>query len=130
MLLREISLLFCRHWWLLILFVIILATSDLKIHHEFLCVIQEHFIVVHSVLIDLHLTSLIVIFNRWVYGCVTAQVSQLIVIKLLQSLFIEILPLNTWQLFRSGAAFNVGLPCHPLLIDLSEDLSDLEFFFN
>jgi hypothetical protein len=54
----------------------------------------------------------------------------LILIKLLQPLLIEILPLNTWQLFGTGASFNVGLPCHSLFIYLSEDLSNFKLFFN
>ena len=54
----------------------------------------------------------------------------MILIKLLQSFLVEILPLNTWQLFGAGAAFNVGFACHSLLIYLSKDLSYFKFFFN
>jgi hypothetical protein len=51
-------------------------------------------------------------------------------IQLLQPLLVQILPLNTWQLFGPGAAFNVGFACHSLFIYLSKDLSYFKFFFN
>ena len=92
--------------------------------------IKERLIVIHLLLINLHLASLIVVFDWWVYRSVTSQVLQLILIQLLQSLLVQILPLNTWQLFGASAAFDVGFASHSLFINLSEDLSNFKFFFN
>ena len=68
----RFGLLFNWHWRLLILFIIVLVTSNLEIHHEFFGMIQKRFIVIHLVLVYLHLTSLVVILYWWVYRSVTA----------------------------------------------------------
>lgn len=101
---------------------LICRVAYFEIHHKLLRMVKECLVVSKALLIHLQLACGILL-HRWIYGSIATQVLQLVSIKFFQSLEVNVLSLNAWELFRPRAPHLASSthPYHALLIDLSEN---------